>query len=690
MEQENAAHSISRETRRLRAALEVGTEHTAFWRGIRNSEDDLVDLLLIEANESFASWLGRPLDDIRGRRYSEVQPNGVLERLPVYLNALSTSTARQVTFDFETPDGTARTYESRVAPCGDDELFVAVWDVDERTQTIRELEAARIRAIDVETTLDTALNRMTECVTVVESFRLEGGKIDDIRVLLANDASVQLAGMHPGQVVGWDIVDLFPDVHESGLWDALVHSIDSMIPGRISTTIKSNGGWTATFDTTIWPFGSGRAIVIAREIAEGAVPYQQPVALLRQHDPLTSLPNRNEFRRLLANRIANLEQDEHLTLVSLDIDQFGAFNDLIGIRAADDVLVEIALRIRTFMAGVECPSRVGPDEFSFLLPMSLTSLDTEELNQRLQSMLYSIGQRHTWKRLSASIGVCGACSEDDVDNVLTDCEAALRYATLCGGRQTRVYADSLRRELLVGEVAAQEILSGLQNREFFLEFQPIFRTNDQTRFGYESLVRWNNPRLGRLNPAAFISTAESTRTIEALGGWVLETSMAQTSHIPNDTITINVSVLQLFDDTFMSRIHSAVERSGRPAKSVVLEVTESEMFDDSIRLRTLLTDICSMGIGIAIDDFGSGYSSIRYLHRLPVDIVKLDAGLIQGTMTRARGDLLRASVDMIRAIDAVSLIEGVETQEQFDIALNSGIELVQGYLFGRPGRLPAA
>jgi diguanylate cyclase (GGDEF)-like protein len=678
-----------RQVARMLAALTAGTRATAFWKGVRDDAGVLVDLLLEEADQGFADWVGRPLAELAGHRYSEFLPTGIHSRLPFYLDALEAAEARQLTFDATPADRRApTTVEVRVAPCGDDLLFAAVWDVDERESRNRELEAARAAAVEAVDLLHFALNSSPDGFAVYR--RVADGTAGGALVVeFVNETAALPTGRAPREWVGAPLEGWFPEAESCGLLPVLLDVLGDKVPRRVVIATESPTGWAGRFENVVTPFGADRLIVEwwaeDADTPEGIeAPASMPAAYRR--DVLTGLDNRGEFRRRLGEWIAGLAPGEPAgAVIVVDLDNFGRLNDLVGPQRADAALAAFAQALRALEPWLAIPARIGADACAALIPGPIGPESANLARAHANRILREVSDGLGLPPLSVSGGLRAIGPGMSADDILRDCDTALRHSVRAGGGRLTVFTPEIRADLLADYLVDEDIRAGLRADEFRLAYQPVVRIDTGAYVGDEALIRWHHAQHGELLPSRFIPIAESTGTIVALGEWVLNRALLDLASAGHDrSVGVNISGLQLLQSDVPAVVAAGLERHGLPAERVVVEITESAILPASARIRDQLAELRQMGVQVAIDDFGSGYSSIGYLDWIPVDVVKLDRSFVLGDLDRRRRTLIAATAQLIRSIGARSLAEGIETDEQWDVVREAGVDFGQGYMFGAP------
>lgn len=380
------------------------------------------------------------------------------------------------------------------------------------------------------------------------------------------------------------------------------------------------------------------------------------------------------------------------TVLALDLDGFKMINDSLGHAGGDAVLVEVAQRLRTVARQTDTVARFGGDEFAILIT-DATHDDALRIAERTLDVLrrpMQVGHQLTSPR--ASIGVCFGVRGQTAESLLKDADTAMYAAKTRGRNNIQSFSPTMNTAALLRLKITEELETALRVDELVLHYQPFVELDTAAVVGAEALVRWHHPSAGVVPPVDFISIAEEAGLINQIGQWVLVEAVRQLAQWRKDLalpatfrVHVNVSPVQFHSAAFVPFVQQTLEGYAVPAASLVLEITETGLMSDETEIVDTLRDLRSLGVGLAIDDFGMGYSSISYLRRLPVDTVKIDRSLIDGLDTDPQQHRLVAAI--VQLIDAVSLTpiaEGVETASQATQLHALGCSYGQGYHLGRP------
>ncbi|MDP8975371.1 MAG: EAL domain-containing protein [Actinomycetota bacterium] len=412
------------------------------------------------------------------------------------------------------------------------------------------------------------------------------------------------------------------------------------------------------------------------------------------YDDLTGLANRALFHDRLdkALEVARRRGAPPAVLI-VDLDGFKEVNDTLGHGAGDQLLLQVAERIRGCLRPGDTAARVGGDEFALLLEDTSRS-GAESVAERIVVACrapVALEGREVMAYASTGVAVWVAEMADD-DAVMQCADAAMYWAKANGGNHAQTY-DAAMHACVRGRLELAADLRGCVERdELELHYQPIVATDSGTVMGLEALVRWRHPRHGLIPPDRFIPVAEQTGVIMSLGRWVLETACRQAlewqRHHPSDPplyVSVNLSARQIRQSGLVTEVSRILLDSGLDPGCLVLEITETALVSDFDASIDNLHRLKGLGVKLSIDDFGTGYSSLTYLRRLPVDVVKIDRSFVAGITTSPdEWSLAVAIVKMVKALSLTTVAEGVESAAQLAHLRALGCAFAQGYYFARP------
>jgi diguanylate cyclase (GGDEF)-like protein len=413
------------------------------------------------------------------------------------------------------------------------------------------------------------------------------------------------------------------------------------------------------------------------------------------HDDLTGLPNRTQLLQRLEQILQKPQREAHrLALLFIDLDQFKVVNDSLGHLVGDQLLLEMAHRLRCLNAANCLIARLGGDEFVVLLEQ-LADIHAavqvaEWILQTLKIPLWLNGHEVC---LGGSIGIVwGSERYQRPAELIRDADIAMYRAKTNGRSRYAIFIPDMLAQASQRLSLENELRKALDQQEFVLHYQPIVNLTTQELVGLEALVRWQHPQKGLRSPAEFIPVAEETGLIVPLGWWVMETAAQQLrrwqvtfSQATNLTVSVNVSAAQLLEPNFVERVDGILTRTGLGGKSLMLEITESLLIDHASSTCQQLQRLQDRQIGISIDDFGTGYSSFSYLHKLPLTTLKIDRAFTRDLSDSDKSPkIVETMIVLARQIGLKSTAEGIETEQQRLHLQKLGCDFGQGYWFDRP------
>ncbi len=419
---------------------------------------------------------------------------------------------------------------------------------------------------------------------------------------------------------------------------------------------------------------------------------EQRIAHMAHHDALTGLPNRVLLRDRIGQAIAHAHRNgSQLAVLFIDLDRFKTINDSLGHQLGDRLLQSVASRVLVCVREGDTVARVGGDEFVIVIPGLKSSADAAAVATKILEVLGTAFHLNGVDlHVAASIGISLYPADGaDAETLMRNADTAMYHAKDSGRGNYQFFTQHMN-------VAAQQRLTlenalrrALENREFELNFQPLYDLRDRTISGFEALIRWNPPGRETVPPVQFIPTAEESGLIVPIGEWVLREALrqAKTWQVAGRPlmIAVNVSAKQLARANFVERLRRQIHETGIDPAMLELEVTESVIIEGAGDARKALDQIAALGVGIAIDDFGTGYSGLAYLKRLPIDTVKIDQSFVRDlTVDPDDAAIVTAIVAMAKSLGVDTVAEGVETEQQLAQLTALGCHRAQGYFLGRP------
>ena len=411
------------------------------------------------------------------------------------------------------------------------------------------------------------------------------------------------------------------------------------------------------------------------------------------HDPLTGLPNRNLFLDRLGRALAQAERRRSsVAVLFLDLDQFKLVNDSLGHAAGDELLASVAPRLEQALRPSDTIARFGGDEFAVLAEVK-TERDAIRVAERIQVSLsqpFKLRQREHF--VSASVGISIGRGEKAPEAMIRDADAALYRAKDKGRGGYEIFDSAMRARAVEHMRMENDLRRAIDRDELELYFQPIVGLRDGSIVALESLLRWRHPEYGLTSPTSFIPVAEESQLIVPVGRWVVEEAcnkVAEWQSLRPDAapvrVAVNLSGRQIGDPQLLPTVSAALEASGIDPATLSFELTESVLFEESGVSERVMRSLRAVGVRLVLDDFGSGFSSLGYLKRFPLDGIKLDRSFIENVADGfTDAQIVKAVVEMARALGLEIVAEGVETADQLAAVRSLGCHQAQGFYFMPP------
>ena len=550
-------------------------------------------------------------------------------------------------------------------------------------EDITELRRAEMERDRNRTFLDTLFEHMPITVTVKDA--------RDGRYILVNRAAEALFGVPREQMLGKRIHDVYPKA-EADFFTARDREI-MQAPDRLVVTehaVNTPHGTHILMSKKLAIRGENGEpqylLGLSEDITERKRA-EERIDYLAHHDPLTDLPNRAAFNGQLSfARERALAADGMFAVLCLDIDRFKEVNDVFGHSAGDAVLRDVAKKLAGAADGAFL-ARLGADEFAFISSEGAQPAAAAALAQRVQSAFAAeLDVEGYRRRAELSIGIA-IFPTDGADSaaLLANAGAALDRAKEEGRSAIHFFAATMDLELRERRALQQDLQSAIARNELALHYQPQARVDGEI-VGFEALARWQHPTRGMVSPGIFIPLAEESGLIVPISEWILRTVCREAASWPrNLQIAVNLSPVQFRHGDLAGLVHMVLLETGLSPDRLELEVTEGVLIDDFSRAVSILRRLKSLGVRIAMDDFGTAYSSLSYLQSFPFDKIKIDQAFISNVeRNRQSAAIARAVIALARVLNLPVLAEGVETKEQLAFLAREGCDEVQGYLIGRP------
>ncbi|MDY6946767.1 MAG: EAL domain-containing protein [Pseudomonadota bacterium] len=434
------------------------------------------------------------------------------------------------------------------------------------------------------------------------------------------------------------------------------------------------------------------AVSRQREL-EARVEHARRIEHLAYHDGLTGLPNRSLFSKLLDQSIREAQRYRRVLAVAfLDLDRFKHINDTLGHEAGDQLLQEVARRLKACVRQSDSVARLGGDEFVVLLPEISEEKSAQVVAQSILSACARpftlIGQEF---RVTVSIGISLYPRDGLDEQTLTkNADIAMYQAKSEGKNNFQIYSAKLNAQSLERLALESSLRHALQRNEFRIHYQAKRDIAGGRVTGVEALLRWEHPDLGTVAPMRFIPVAEETGIIAPIGRWVLRTVCAQNvawqrQGLPPITVAVNLTSRQFFDEHLLQDVVASLEAAGMDPQLLELEIAERVVTQDVEKTLRVLRSLKTAGIRIAIDDFGTGYASLATLQRFPIDTIKIDRSFIRNLdVTPGETALTDAIIAMGKSLSLTVVAQGVETREQAELLRTHACDELQGFYFKKP------
>jgi diguanylate cyclase (GGDEF)-like protein/PAS domain S-box-containing protein len=640
------------------------------------------DGTMLEANDAFARLIGRPRATLLGRKEADLildaDPPQVLEWTDSGEPDLVVTDRRYRHGDGHVVVARCTTRMERAADGTPEGHLTHVADL------------TRVRA--AEGALATSEARFRRAFD--ESPIGMGLASSDGRLLWVNGAFCVLLGRTWAEVVGRRVVE-FTHPDDVPVAD---HTTRRLLSGA-TTRGECELRYVRPDDSVVWARVSlsslsepdeGPALILGQVLdITAAREAEERLAHQASHDALTSLPNRTLLLDRIGQALRRKERtDGQVVVLFLDLDHFKVVNDGLGHAAGDELLVEVAHRLRECVRPSDTVARLGGDEFVMVCELDRAE-DVASLCDRVATVLAEPfplpGRPHS---MSASIGVVVADGAHSPAELLRDADVAMYRSKSDGRGRATLFTAGLRAEAVARLEQEADLRAAIAEEQLCLHYQPVVAAKDGSVRAVEALVRWQHPTRGLLAPGEFLDIAERSGLVLDLGILVLRhatTQLAAWQQAGIDLkVSVNLSPRQLLDGDVAGAVLAACRDAGADPHGLVLELTENALIEALAVVGEQLRPVRDAGVGIALDDFGTGYSSLQYLRDLPVDMIKIDRTFVRDLGMSDDGALAEAIVRLGSALDLVTVAEGIETEVQLQRLRAMGCDHLQGYLLGRP------
>jgi diguanylate cyclase len=536
--------------------------------------------------------------------------------------------------------------------------------IDIRDHRRSELETDRMRAL-----ADASVEGLLVC--------------DGQTIVSANKSFAQLVGVTADDLVDGVLENCFPDA---------VARLELMSRPNdpIETELRRHDRSVTPVELIMRPIvfaGRPHHVIAVRDL-KARKDAEQHIHFLAHHDALTGLPNRSYFNDRVDYEIAALAPGKSLGVLCLDLDRFKEINDLFGHAAGDRTLQAFASRIGALLDDRQMMARLGGDEFAILAP-DMTSASAGRL---AESILEALRHPNDVPEIAIATSIGIALSPDDATDrqaLLNHADVALYRAKQEGRNTYRFFEAKMGVEVRDRRLLEHDLRLAIDRGEFWLAYQPQLDIRTQKVVGFEALLRWKNAARGEISPGVFIPIAEDIGAILPIGDWVLKEACREAATWKTSLkVAVNVSAVQLHNNTFAQQLHQILLETGLPGKRLEIEITETALVRDLNRTLATLRQVKALGVEIAMDDFGTGYSSLSNLRAFPFDRIKIDRSFIKSVHSNQQAaTIVRAVLGLGKGLGLPVIAEGVETDEELRFLQEESCDEVQGYLLGRPAAI---
>ncbi len=639
------------------------------------------DLMMVMNADGYISDFKAPIgisgmskEQFLGKYIREVIPHAVANLMIAHARIVLESGRIEI-FECEMAiplvDGNLRSLEFRMSASAKEQVLTLIRDISEERQAEKRIEQQR--------------TFLSQVIDMNPNFIF--AKDRNGRFTLANQAVSENYGTTPEELIGKTDADFNPNQQEVDHFhkDDL-EVIDSLHEKFIEEEpVTDAKGIVRRMQTVKMPLfvpGSDEVQVLG---------VSTDVTYAFQ-DSLTRLPNQRVFLDRLTRVISRSRRysSTYSAVLILDLDRFALVNESFGQTLGDELLLQTAQRLQTCLRTVDTVARLGGDEFAILVEDLESVNSITQIAERIMEEISLPFELHSQRvMVSTSIGIVMCAPDYEPQNILRDADIALHRAKAAGKARYEFFEETMRENIRTSLQLETDLRQAINRDEFELHFEPIINIETGKAVSLEALLRWRSPGRGFLMPSRFIPLAEDTGVIIQIGAWVIReacTLMARWHQaypsVCETSVSVNLSTKQFLQGNLVTVIKQILEETHFDPHYLQLEITESVIIENETQVIETLTDFRSMGIKVQMDDFGSGYSSLVYLHRLPLHAIKIDRSFISGSGSQITSpEIVRTIIHLANDLHLETIAEGVETPDQLNLLRGMGCNKVQGFLF---------
>ncbi len=631
------------------------------------------------ANQGYAAYNGHTTESILDLSVQEAIGDKAWQAIQQHVERSSRGEHVKYTREQTLPNGEARMIEVNLIPhfgasSQPQGTFVLITDITERWRAERQVRQSEER-----------MRKFTEATDEAIVFHRDGIITD------GNEALTRLTGYGLQEVVGVSIFNFI-----SPEWRAV--ALDYARTGRedpYEVTIRHKDGHVIPVEVvgkTMPLHHADYRIVVVRDITTRKQA-QEREAFIALHDTLTQLPNRHFLMEQLS-QVISLARRRHgrVAVLFVNLDHFKTVNDSLGHHAGDQLLCNVAERLRQGVRDADVVARLGGDEFVVVLTDLQSPSDAARVADKLLESMrraFTLGQLPL--TVSPSIGVSLFPEHANTADALLRCADAAMHHAKESGRGNRQFYDSSMEASTFDVLQHERLLrAAIADNAFVLHYQPQICLEDGALRGLEALVRWRHPQRGLVGPNEFIAFSESRGLIASIGRWVMHEACRQLKAWQDRglalvPVAVNLSALEFRQRDVASEISAVLRETGLAPQYLEIELTESVLMHQTGEVLDTLNALKALGVGISVDDFGTGYSSLAYLKRYPIDKLKIDRSFVMDTPGSPDDvAIVTAIIQMAHSLQLKTVAEGVETPAQLQLLKNLGCELIQGHVVSEP------